>query len=133
MQQSGSKYFALRPPSTLGVGSKGKKNKKHFIFKICTCFIEIKGNHACSNIVANIRPPPPPWGWGGVGSKGQTSNFSEHGHVAYQIKRNTNAAICKFTFCPYTHHWSLGWGQRSKHFFLKVVMLHIKLKGMKCS
>ena len=35
---------------------------------------------------ADIPPPPSrPWGWG----QGQNSTFSEHGHVAYQIK-----------FCP---------------------------------
>ena len=31
------------------------------------------------------RPPPPTFG---VESKGQTSTFSEHGHIAYQIKWN---------------------------------------------
>ena len=31
------------------------------------------------------RPPPPTLG---MGSIGQNSNFSEHGHVAYQIKGN---------------------------------------------
>ena len=70
------------------------------------------------------------------------STFSEYGHVAYQIKGNdacsnmvanvnlfqnmvmlhiilrgiTNAATCKYIFCPYTHPRPLGWGQRSKHF-----------------
>ena len=38
----------------------------------------------CSNMVANILPPPPL----GIGSIGQTSSISEHGHVAYQIKGN---------------------------------------------
>ena len=38
-------------------------------------------------MVANflpIDPLPGPWG----GSKGQNSTFSEHGHVAYQLKGN---------------------------------------------
>ena len=40
----------------------------------------------------NIRVPPPPL-WAphltqGLGSKGQNSTFSEHGHFAYQIKGN---------------------------------------------
>ena len=39
-------------------------------------------------------------------------------------------APCKRIFCPYTHPQPLERGQRSKHFFLNVVMLHIKLKGM---
>ena len=38
----------------------------------------------CSNMVANSLPADPhdPRGWG------QNSVFSEHGHVAYQIKGN---------------------------------------------
>ena len=32
-------------------------------------------------------------------------------------------------FGPYTHPRPAGWGQKVKLFFLKVVMLHIKLKG----
>ena len=34
-----------------------------------------------------------PHGWTeGVGSKGQNSTFSEHGHVAYQIKENNECS-----------------------------------------
>ena len=33
-------------------------------------------------------PPPPPPGPLDMGSKDQNSTFSEHGHVAYQIKGN---------------------------------------------
>ena len=33
-------------------------------------------------------------------------------------------------FCPYTYFGPWGGVKRSKHFFLKIVMLHIKLKGM---
>ena len=33
-------------------------------------------------------PPPAPTPSLGMGSIGQTSNFSEHGHLAYQIKVN---------------------------------------------
>ena len=41
-------------------------------------------------MVANFLPadPPPPPPTLGMGSVGQTSTFSEHGHVAYPIKRN---------------------------------------------
>ena len=56
---------------------------------------QIKKNQECSNMVANILPADPfrlpshthpqPWEWGHVG---QNSNFSEHGHVAYQTKEN---------------------------------------------
>ena len=50
-----------------------------------------KGNHVCSNMVANIlpadpSPTPTPLSDREMGSVGQISTFSEHGHVAYQIK-----------------------------------------------
>ena len=84
-------------------------------------------------MVANILPIdtlPPTLG---VGSKGQNSTFSEHDHVVYQIiklKGMLNAGTCKHIFCPYTLSRSLGWGQRSKDIFLKIVILHFKLMGM---
>ena len=34
------------------------------------------------------KPPPPPPLTLGMGSVGQNSTFSEHGHVTYQIKWN---------------------------------------------
>ena len=39
-------------------------------------------------MVANILHADPPQLTLGVGSKDQNSTFSEHGHVAYQIKEN---------------------------------------------
>ena len=39
-------------------------------------------------------------------------------------------APCKRIFCPYTQPRPLGGFKISKHFVLKIVMLHIKLKGM---
>ena len=56
--QHGSKYYARRPPP-LTLGSKGQNptfsEHGHIAYKI-------KGNHECSNMVANILPaaPPPP-------------------------------------------------------------------------
>ena len=35
-----------------------------------------------------------------------------------------------YIFCPHTHTHPLGKGQKVKAFFLKVIMLNIKLKGM---
>ena len=48
----------------------------------------IKGNHDCSDMVANILPaaPPPPPPTLGVGSIGQITTFSKHDYVSYQIK-----------------------------------------------
>ena len=48
---------------------------------------QIKGNHECSNIVANIWPAETP-SIVGMGSMGQKSHFLEHGHVTYQITGN---------------------------------------------
>ena len=36
----------------------------------------------------------------------------------------------KHMLCPYSHPRPLGWGPRVKTFFLKIVMLHIELKGI---
>ena len=49
-------------------------------------YIKLKGITKCSNTVANILPetPPPPTLW--MGSIGQISTFSKHGHVATQVK-----------------------------------------------
>ena len=44
----------------------------------------LKGNSTCRNMVVNILPADPS-PFPGVGSKGQNSTFSDHGHVAYQI------------------------------------------------
>ena len=51
MQQHGSNYLACRPtPLTLGLGSKGQNStlseNGHVAY-------QIKGNHECSNMVAN--------------------------------------------------------------------------------
>ena len=91
MQQPCCKYFACRPPPslTLGLGSKGQSSTLSEHGHVA---YQIKRNHECSNMVANILladapspppppPPPPPH------PKGQNSTISEYGHVAYQIKQ----------------------------------------------
>ena len=60
-----------------------------------------------------------------LGSKGQKSTFSEHGHVACKIKRNDECSNMLAHLCPYKHPRPMGWGQGVKTFFLKAVMLHI--------
>ena len=80
------------------------------------------------NMVANILPTDTP-STQGVGSKGQTIYFSESSHVAYQIKADDACSNMVAFFCPQTHPKPRGWGQKVKlYLFLKVVMLHIKLK-----
>ena len=54
--QHGSKYYARRPPPpTLGV----KRLKFNFSEHGHIAY-KIKGNHECSNMVANILPAAPP-------------------------------------------------------------------------
>ena len=87
MQQHDSKYFARRPPHTFPTQSIGQKSTfsehDHVAY-------QIKGNHECSNMVANIlhSDPPPPQDHRENSVKRSNSAFSEHGHVVYQIKRN---------------------------------------------
>ena len=58
MQQRGSKYFARRPPlpttPTPSMGSVGKKSVFFSVHGHVT--YQIKENHKCSNMVANILP-----------------------------------------------------------------------------
>ena len=83
MQQHGSKCYACRrPPPTLGMGSIGQNST--FLEHGHVAY-QIKGNHECTNMVANILPaeaPPTPVTLG-MGSIGKKSTFLEHGHVAY--------------------------------------------------
>ena len=67
----------------------------------------------------------------GVWSKGQNISFSES-HVAN--KRELSIEHHASTYSVLTHTPGLwGWVKRSKHFFfLKVVMLQIKLNGAPC-
>ena len=75
-------------------------------------------------MVANILPTDTP-STQGVGSKGQTIYFSESSHVAYQIKADDAGSNMVVNILP------RGWCQKVKlYLILKVVMLHIKLKGI---
>ena len=49
---------------------------------------QIKENHECSNMVANILPAYPLLQNPRDATIGRNSTFSDHGHVAYQIKWN---------------------------------------------
>ena len=93
------KYFARirTPPWTLGWGQNSSFTEHGHVA------YQIKGNHECSNMVANIlpehphTPPPPPHthtSTRGFGSKGQKSTISEYGHVAYQFKGNGKKSKC---------------------------------------
>ena len=57
--------------------------------------------------------------------------LSEYGHVAYQIKADNAGRIMVANILPTDTPLTQGWGQKVKlYIFLKVVMLHIKLKAI---
>ena len=71
-----------------GLRGSGQKVKIQLFSEHSHVAYQIKGNHKCSSMVANIllvNSLPTPLG---LGSKGQNSTFLEHGHAAYQIKKN---------------------------------------------
>ena len=81
-------------------------------------------------MVANILPTDTPLTQG-VGSKGQTIYFSESSHVAYQIKADDAGSNMVANILPTDTPLTQGWGQKVKlYLLLKVVMLHIQLKGI---
>ena len=79
-------------------------------------------------MVANILPTDTSTtqGWG----QKVKLFFSESSHVAYQIKADDACSNMVANILPTdTHQRPRGWGQKVKlYLFLKVVMLHIKLK-----
>ena len=72
----------------------GVKRSKFNLFTHCHVAYQIKGNHKCSNMVANILPADPhhplTLGVGPIGIKIQL--FSEYGHIAQQLNGITNVA-----------------------------------------
>ena len=81
-------------------------------------------------MVVNILPTDTP-STQGVGSKGQTISFSESSHVAYQIKADDPGSNMVANILPTDTPSTQGVGSKGQlYIFLKVVMLHIKLKGI---
>ena len=79
-------------------------------------------------MIANILPKDTPSNHG-VGSKGQTIYFCESSHVAYQIRGNGARSTMKANMLSLHTQTTPGVGSKLILFsFLKVVMLHIKLK-----
>ena len=115
-------------PSTQGLG---KKVKLYIFSESSHVAYQIKADDAGSNMVANIlltdTPTTP-----GVGSKGQTISFTESSHVAYQRELSTEHHESKYAVIIHTND---PWGGGQKVIFcsfLKVVMLHVKVKWKKC-
>ena len=94
----------------------------------------MKGNHKCSNMVANILPTDPSPSALGVIRWIQNSTLSEHGHVAYQIKWNPKCSNMVANILPADPQPPPppppkgSTGQNST--FENIVMLHIKLRGI---
>ena len=81
-------------------------------------------------MVANILPTDTPLTQGD-GSKGQSIYFSESSHVANQIKADDAGSNMVANILPTDTPSTPGVGQKVKlYLFLKVVMLHNKLKGI---
>ena len=65
----------------------------------------------------------------GGGPRPKLNFFSEYGHAAYQIKADDVCSNMVANILPLDTHSTQGWGQNVKsNIFVKVVMLHIKLK-----
>ena len=78
--------------------------------------------------ILSLHTPATP----GVDSKVKTFFLSLSSHVAYQLKRMEHRESYKHIFCPYTHTHTLNlWVGLKDEKNLKVVQLHIKLKGKK--
>ena len=128
---------------------RGQKVKLQLFSEHDHAAYQIKLNHECSNMVANILPtdlPPPlrPLGWGqnvptttnipptqGVGSKGQNSTFSEYSHVAFQIKWNDECSnmVANILPQPPPPLRPLGWGQKVKIHFSGYGHVAYQIKG----
>ena len=81
-------------------------------------------------MVANILPTDTP-STQGVGSKGQNIYFSESSRVAYQIKADDTGSNMVANILPTDTPLTQGVGSKGQTIsLLKVVMLHIKLKGI---
>ena len=66
-----------------------------------------------------------------MGSNGQTIYFPESSHVAYQIKADKAGSNMVANILPTDTPSTQGVGYKGQTIsFLKVVMLHIKLKGI---
>ena len=109
----------------------GPRPKLNFFSKYGHVAYHIKVDDFCSNMIANILPKDTP-STHGMGSKGQTIYFCESSHVAYQITGNGAQSIMKVNMLSLHTQTTPGVGSKGQtiYIFVKVVMLHIKLKGM---
>ena len=94
--------------------------------------IKLKGITKCSSMVANILSADPSLTLG-MGLLGQHSTFSEHGHVAYQIKGNHQMQQrgSKYIACRPLSDLGDGVNRSKFNFFRTTVM--VMLQNNECS
>ena len=127
MQQHGSKYFACRRPTnppTLGLGSIGQNSTfsqhGHVAY-------QIKWNHECRNMVANILPADLPPTILGI----KRSKFNFFRSISNLRDSRMQQHDSKYFAPSPTPPDPGGWGQKvSIQLFQNMVMLHIRLKGI---
>ena len=113
----------------VGLGD-GAEVKIKFFSEYGHVAYQIKADDAGNIMVAIFLPTDTP-STQGVGSKGQTIYFSESSHAAYQIKADDAGSNMVANILPTDTPSTQGVGSKVKlYLFLKVVMLHIKLKGI---
>ena len=95
------------PPPILGMGSMGQSSAFSEHGNVAS---QIKKNHECSNMAANILPadpppPPPPHTHthSGDGVHKSKFNVSQHGHGAYQTKKNQECSNKVANILPADH------------------------------
>ena len=113
IQRHGSNYFA-RDPHPLW--PYGRKVKIELFQNMVMLHVKLNGILKNINMVANIFPQtpshPPTLG---IGSIDHNSTFSEHGHVAYQIKTNHECSNMITNICLHS-------SQRSKFIFFRTFL-----------
>ena len=112
------------PPHTHDPGS--QKVKIQLYHNMVMLHIKLNGTTKCSNMVTHILPTDPMPLTLGDGSIGQKSTFSEHGHIAYQIKENHE---CNNMVANIFEHTMTPRDGVKIQLFQNMVMLHIKLMG----
>ena len=118
-------------PGPLGELSGWGRCQNSFFHKIVVLHIKLKGMmHAKQHGSKHFASKPIlPRLWE-MESKGQNLTFSEHGHIAYQIKGNGKCSNMQAHILSLRIPSTTGVGSKFKTFFLKEVMLHMKQIGV---
>ena len=129
MQQHDSKYFAYRPNPLRPLG-RDRKVKIQLFQDMVMLHIKLNGITNAATCKHTFCPytHSRSLGW----SQRSKYFFSESSHVLYQIKKEWSIehhAII-YIYSVLTHTLDAWGGVKGHNYFLKVVMLHIRLTGM---